>query len=54
MVFQLLFSDLLQIRAPRDQMMANAGGQQQTTGGDKSDLVGNIQGQDVEAARGTK
>ena len=35
-------------------MMANAGGQQQTTGGDKSDLVGNIQGQDVEAARGTK
>jgi len=41
-------------KAPRDQMMANAGGQQQTTGGDKSDLVGNIQGQDVEAARGTK
>ena len=42
-------------RAPREQMMAAASGQQSTsapaTTDMKSDLVGNIQGQDVEAAR---
>jgi len=42
-------------KAPREQMMAAASGQQSTgapaTTDMKSDLVGNIQGQDVEAAR---